>query len=473
MSAPVCEHGQSIDGCLRCRLIEILAVRDPKGCPDHKVPSTYDGHCPICSDTDLYAEWERMQADNGRAVTVRLSDVKPARIDWLWPGRLARGKLHVIDGDPGLGKSTLTIDWAATLTTGGLWPDGARCDESRGVVILSAEDGLEDTIRPRLDAHGADSTRALALTGVRHVDRETGETYVTPPVLPSDLGALSDAIDEVDAAMVVVDPVMAYLGADVNSYRDQDIRRALAPLAKLAESTGVAVVIIRHLRKSKGTAVHAGGGSIGIIGAARIGYTVGTDPEDEERLVIACSKINIGVKPPALAYRVDPDELHGCARVRWLGTVDVSADQLTAERDQGDRATGRQAQDWLLGYLTDQGGEASRQDVIKAARAAGFAQRTVERAAETSKVRYRSGGFPRSNVWMHPDDHPGDETEIYSRAKPSTADPVGATGATVLTRENAPDGAQSRQLSKYGATGATGRQEPLPDWAAEAYDRER
>src|SRR5690606_26564931 len=180
---------------------------------------------------DVYERYPAGSADDQEraaapaAVTVRLADVKPERIDWLWTGRLARGKLHVIDGDPGRGKSTITIGWAAVVTTGGWWPDGEHAGTPAGVVILSAEDGLADTIRPRLDAAGADPTRVVALTGVRRVDPDTGEAYDVSPTLPEHLAALEAAIREVDAALVIVDPLMAYLGADTNSYRDQDVRR--------------------------------------------------------------------------------------------------------------------------------------------------------------------------------------------------------------------------------------------------------
>lgn len=383
-----------------------------------------------------------------KAVVVRMSDVKPERIDWLWTGRLARGKLHIIDGDPGLGKSTIGISWAATITTGGFWPDGEHAGTPAGVVILSAEDGLGDTIRPRLDAAGADTTRVVALTGVRRTDRDTGETYETPPTL-ADLTALEDAVRQVDAALVVIDPLMAYLGGDVNSYRDQDVRRALAPLAALAERLKVAVVIVRHLRKQKGSAVHSGGGSIGIIGAARVGFTVGPDPQDENRLVIACSKTNIGTRPPALAYRLMPDELHGCARVEWLGAVEVTADDLTAERDRGDRGAVDEAREWLVGYLADHGGEAARADIMKAGRAAGHSKDALDRAKVAEKIAHESRSqFPRSTVWILPD-------ALQSSQAPTTEGRA-TTATTGVTSGNTPNAAQSSHSFNIATTATTG-----------------
>lgn len=333
-----------------------------------------------------------------RAVTVRLSDVAPEHIDWLWHGRLARGKLHVVDGDPGKGKSTLAISWIAAVTTGGVWPDGTPVGAPPcGAVLLSAEDGLADTIRPRLDAHGADATRVLALTGVRRADRDSGEVHEVPPVLPADLGAVESAARAVGAALVVIDPLMAYLGSEVNAHRDQDVRLALAPLARLAERLHVAVVIIRHLRKSGGSAIYSGGGSIGIIGAARIGYTVGVDPNDETQCVLACSKTNIGVNPPSLAYRLVADDKHACARVQWIGPVAVSADELTAERG-ATRATEIDAtRRWIVDYLADAGGTADARTIKQDASRCDIAVRTLERAKAAMEsagelTTQRSGG---------------------------------------------------------------------------------
>lgn len=445
---------------------------EPWKCPDCGA-LRYPGeeYCYVCAVTMVTTPQERAaeQGKPDRAVTVTMSEVQPERIDWLWPGRLARGKLHILDGDPGLGKSTITAAWAATVSTGGFWPDGASAGSAAGVVILTAEDGLADTIRPRLDAHGADPARVVALTAVRRVDPETGETYEVPPVVPDDLGALESAIGEVGAAMVVVDPLMAYLGPDTNSYRDQDVRRALAPLARLAERTGVAVVIVRHLRKSKGSAVYSGGGSIGIIGAARIGFTVGTDPHDEGRCVLACAKTNIGTKPPSLAYRLAGDELHGCARVVWCGEVAVTADQLTAERDRGDDGALGGAAEWLRGYLEDQGGAAPWSEIKKAGQAAGHSERTLQRARDKAKVTHESGGFPRTTTWK--------VSDAPQSRQPEPAGALGATGGSGVTRPNAPRDPQSRQYSNPGATGADDcpdcarlRSRYSDDWRCSAHD---
>lgn len=139
------------------------------------------------------------------------------------------------------------------------------------MVLLTAEDGIADTVRPRLDAAGADVDRVFVFSGV--VDPETGT--VREPSLPGDLERIEKIVVENDAALVIVDVLSAFLHGSVDSYRDQDVRGALMPLARLAERTGATVVVLRHLSKSGGAnPLYRGGGSIGIIGAARVGLLV-------------------------------------------------------------------------------------------------------------------------------------------------------------------------------------------------------
>jgi RecA-family ATPase len=158
--------------------------------------------------------------------------VEPEEVEWLWPSRLALGKLALVDGDPGLGKSAITLDLAARVSSGHDFPDGAPC-EPAGVVVLSGEDGLADTIRPRLDAAGAGVSRVLSLATI--ADEHGQERLLS---IPEDITLIEKGIERVSARFVMVDPLMAFLSGDTNSHRDQDVRKALAPLAGLAERTG-------------------------------------------------------------------------------------------------------------------------------------------------------------------------------------------------------------------------------------------
>src|SRR5262249_22936941 len=147
-----------------------------------------------------------------------------------------------------------------------------------------------DTIRPRLEAAGADLDRIHIFHAVRR------EGHEVIPSLPENLPELERAIRDRHAELVVIDPLMAYLGGGVDAHRDQDVRRALAPLAKMVERTGAAGLAVRHLNKggaSGGNPLYRGGGSIGIIGAARSGLLVARDPDDPERRVFAVTKSNL------------------------------------------------------------------------------------------------------------------------------------------------------------------------------------
>ena len=199
-----------------------------------------------------------------------LADVEAERVEWLWKHRLPRGKLVVFDGDPELGKSTLALSFAAVVTTGGRWPDGTRCEFPGDVLIMSAEDGLAVTVRPRSDAAGADVTKVHSLEAALIVN-EKGER-VDRSITLADVDRLHRAIQYYGAKLVIVDVLMAYMPDTRDSYRDQDVRSIFAPLSRIAADTGCTILVLRHLNNAKGgNPPYRGGGSIAIVGAARVG----------------------------------------------------------------------------------------------------------------------------------------------------------------------------------------------------------
>ena len=308
-----------------------------------------------------------------------LSGVEPEEVSWLWPSWLALGKLALVDGDPGLGKSAMTLDLAARVSSGRGFPDGAKC-EPAGVVLLSAEDGLADTIRPRLDVAGADTSKILALATVHD---ENGHDRLLS--IPEDLALIEKGIRRVGARLVVVDPLMAFLSGDTNSHRDQDVRRALAPLAGLAERTGAAVLVIRHLNKAAANnPLYRGGGSIGIIGAARMAFVVGKDPQDENRRVLASTKNNLAMPPASLMFGLEEAE-NRSVRVSWLGSSGVSAKDLLATPQDHEHTDARsEAVEFLNEVLAD--GALPAKQVIEEADDAGIAEKTLRRAKKLLDV---------------------------------------------------------------------------------------
>lgn len=373
---------------------------------------------------------------------IRLSDVQPERVDWLWQGYLPAGKLVTLDGDPGLGKSTLALEIGATVTRGGVWPDGSRCDFPGAVLLMSAEDGLADTVRPRLDAAGADVTMVHAVEGIATMDDTTGERVLRPPTL-ADVVALERAVTDTGARLLIVDVVMAYLPSGVDSHKDQDIRQVLSRLSGLADRTGCTVLLLRHLNKASGRdPLYRGGGSIGIVGAARAGLLVAADPDDTDLRVLASVKSNLGVAPGSLAYRLTSVEELGVARVQWEGLTERTARDLLSDAADGGAAT--EAEQWLADYMAEQVAVSSKTAKADAARA-GIRERTLQRAVKSLGLVVASRGFPRVTWW-----------ELDSRDSPLGAQKAGATGATGhdLRKHNDATGpeTQSRQLRETGAT---------------------
>jgi hypothetical protein len=342
---------------------------------------------------------EAAAADAGGPQVVSLADVEPEHVEWLWDDHLPLGKLVVLDGDPGVGKSTVSLDIAARVSTGSPMPDGSAGIKG-AVLVLSAEDGLADTIRPRIDAAGGDPAEVTAMTGITYPG-EDGELLTRTVGIPRDLAAIEAVIRERRVVLVIVDVLMAYLSGDVNSHHDQDVRRALHPIAAMAERCACCVLVLRHLNKTTGaSAVYRGGGSIGIIGAARAGFMCGTDPEDETRRVLAPVKCNLSAEPRALAYQLVPDELHGCVKIRWLGETALKPWELLSDPGDGDRRSERdEAAEWLTHYLTGNGGEAKAGDAIKAARGDGIAQHTLQRARRKAGVVTAKAEFGGGWIW--------------------------------------------------------------------------
>ncbi len=372
-------------------------------------PGDLEPTCAECRNKPDWCDCPPLAAEEAAspsafgATVIRLADVQPERVRWLWPGYLPLGKLVMLDGDPDQGKSALTVDWAARISTGSPMPDGAEPIKG-AVLILSAEDGLADTIRPRLDAAGGDPAQVITITEMSTV-AEDGERTTRPVAIPRDLPAIKDTIARNGVVLVIVDVLMAYLDGSVDSYRDQDVRRALFPLAAMADRTGCCVVAIRHFTKSGARAIHRGGGSVGIGGAARAGFMVAADPDDDsgDTRVLAPVKFNLAKHPPALAYRLGEDEARGCAQVAWLGESGQTADALLADNGSEEERTDQdEAVEWLIGYLIAHGSEAGAGDIIRDAAKNGFQVRTLRRArrkANNPRVTTGKEGMRGGWVW--------------------------------------------------------------------------
>lgn len=389
----------------------------------------------------------RPEPIDGAPVIVRMSDVRPQPVDWLWPGRFALGKLTLIAGDPGLGKSFVTLDMAARVSRGRGWPDARGVPTTPGgVVLLSAEDSVADTIRPRLDAAGADLDRIVVLDAIR--SGKSARTFD----LSCDLPALEEAIRSVEGCrLVVIDPVTAYLGG-VDSHKNADIRGLLAPLGAIAERHRVAVVAVTHLNKSQGgPAIYRAMGSLAFAAAARAAWAVSKDAADPSRRLLLPIKNNIAPDTGGLAYRIEPRGVDGCPAVAWEpDPVNVSADEALAgdRKEGGGRSERDDAAAWLRDYLAD--GPKLAQDVLRESKAAGFSKRTIDRAKAPAGVRPRKEAFSGGWVWELKAPAPERQPDAEDRHPPDG----GSLGPKPdESRENCPKIATPEGLATLGASG--------------------
>src|SRR3989440_7754746 len=175
-----------------------------------------------------------------------LSEVETQEIIWLWEKHIPLGTITVLDGDPGMGKSLIAAHIAACVSTGRPMPDGTPGKQG-GVIFIAPEDSPQDTLKPRLEAAGGDPSQVLVLNTVDDLDPKRIKIYDRPFSLAQDLEILEDAIKRMHAVLVIIDPLMAVLGNTIDSSRDQSVREVFTPLAQLAQRTGCAILMIRHL----------------------------------------------------------------------------------------------------------------------------------------------------------------------------------------------------------------------------------
>lgn len=409
------------------------------------------------------AERQRAEAagmdTRARSAVLRvMADVRAEPVRWLWPGRIALGKLTMIAGDPGLGKSFLTLDLAARVSIGAGWPDAPHeRGEPGGAVLLSAEDDIADTIRPRLDAAGADVSRIIALQAVRH-----GDGAARMFSLVTDLAALDDAIAQcAGCRLVVADPITAYLGK-TDSHKNADIRGLLAPLAELAARHGVAIVAVSHLNKSgAGPAMYRTMGSLAFVAAARAAWAVARDPDDHARRLLLPVKNNLAPDAGGLAYTLRTAGPGGTPYLLWDSRpVTVSADDVLAAQIGGDddRTEREDAAEWLRTALAD--GPVPADEVKRQAKANAISEATLRRAKSAVGVVARKLGFGDGGQWLWalPDEDahpptPGDVSALGEGERLRVFD--SASGVQDTPEDvHAHEGAHPSDVSALGEGGA-------------------
>jgi hypothetical protein len=350
----------------------------------------------------------RQESSQTRSLLVRtLASVQPLQTTWLWRGYIPLATLSILDGDPGLGKSTITADLAARVSRGGAMPPlagGTDLDGPADVLILNAEDSPEGTIRPRVDAARGDLSRVHVVEATRLDDEDE-----SPPVLPADLDILEEVAQVKKVKLIVIDPFVAYLDGELDAHRDQDVRRCLHRLKNLAERTGAAVLSVRHLNKlTGGPALYRGGGSIGISGAARSVLMAGKNPADSKQLILAAVKCNLCTMPPALTYSIETAE-NGASMIGWGDETTLSADDILGARHRGATAS-QECKEQLLALLAD--GPREVDEVEAELKANGYSKSAIREARKLGKVITYKEGFGDTGRWLLKIQEDSDEGRI-------------------------------------------------------------
>lgn len=331
------------------------------------------------------------------------SQVEPERVRWALRDRVPLGHLTLLAGQPKLGKSTWALDLAARLSQGEA--DGDLHGEPADAVILSYEDHHRATLVPRLLAAGAELDRVHLLSPTA-IEPDGTPDLVT---LTTDLECVAAECVLMRARLLVVDPLMASLAGSTDAHRDQDIRRALAPLAQLAERLVMAVLVVSHTTKARdGDMIRRIGASVGLSGAARSLLVMGPDPGDPAgadgagRVLV--QRGNLSGRVPALAYRVEPVTVeHGSeaiktSRLALVGETDVQAHDLLAPPEPEDRTETDIACEWLADYLGD-GASHARSEVSASAEQEGLSPKVLRSARERLGVEVDRRGMPARSYW--------------------------------------------------------------------------
>lgn len=328
------------------------------------------------------------RATGSQVIAQKLSDIEPVPVQWLWFNRFAQGKLCLLVGNPGVGKSFMSLDMAARISTGYFWPDGKNLPVGSNqapkgsVIILTAEDGLADTVRPRLDEMGADCDKIFAIEGVHlEKDEEQQEFWINDKVpvtdffdLSRDLLLLEKKLSDIkDVKLIIIDPLSAYYGK-ADSHKNAAVRSILAPLAEIAERHNVCVIGISHLRKSASeAAIYRVTGSIGQTAAARATWLIHPDKENQDRRLFVCLKNNLSREKTGLAFEIIDSRI-----VYEHNIISESADDIfDYESEHGVNV--QEAIEFLDGlFVEDPNPKAI--DALEKARKAGISERTLRRA---------------------------------------------------------------------------------------------
>lgn len=343
----------------------------------------------------------------GRTVALTsAATIKVRPVKWLWTDKIALGTLALLAGREGIGKSTVAYDIAGAITRGVL--PGCYHGQPRAVIVAATEDSWEHTIVPRLMAAEAN------LHLVYRVDVTTNEGIDTTLSLPKDVQALEAATLDVGASLILLDPLMSRLDADLDSHKDAEVRQALEPITAIADRTRAACIGLIHLNKSSGTdPLTLIMGSRAFAAVARAVLFAMIDPDDASNRLLGQPKNNLGRDDlPTLTYTIESKTVAQTdegpvttGRIRWgEETARTVRDVLESAGDtEEERFEAGSAARWLYDYLLSQGGEDNSTTIKAVGKAAGHSNSSLDRARKKVGAKFTEGGFPRTTFWKLPD----------------------------------------------------------------------
>ena len=317
-----------------------------------------------------------MEMDNNTELRrIKMSDVEPTKVEWLWYPYIPYGKITIIQGDPGEGKTTLILNLAALLSKGEKLPESEEKSDPINIIYQTAEDGLSDTVKPRLIAANADDERITV------IDESKSELSLTDE-------RLEQAIIETKAKLVILDPLQAYIGANVDMHRANEIRPVMKHLAEVAQRQQCAVVLIGHLNKAMGMkSSYRGLGSIDIPASARSVLLVGRIKDNPTVRVMAQIKSSLAPEGEPIAF-----ELNKETGFRFIGKYDISIDDLlngvatTSKLEQGEK---------LLRDMLSDGSAIKQKQLQQQAKIRNISERTLNEAKKNVGVK----SFRSNNEW--------------------------------------------------------------------------
>lgn len=304
---------------------------------------------------------------------VTLSSVKALKVDWLWKPYIPFGMITIMEGDPGLGKSFLSMFLASEISRGGQLPDGGDLDQAN-VLYISAEDDPSYTTRPRIDAMGGDPEKIRVLNG-RLAFNDEG------------LEVLREELNEFEPDLIIIDPWVSFIPPETSVKDSVSVRTLIDKVESVAKDYGCAVVLIRHLTKMKqDNALYQGGGTMDMIAAARSAIRIGQHPDNPDHRVMAHLKHNVGPKGPSWVYMMQiPTEDGGVPRLEFIGEEEISVNELNAAVGNTNARPKDAAEEFLKRELGD--GPRKAKEMLALADLVGISERTLARARTRLKVK--------------------------------------------------------------------------------------